>query len=174
MLGLRRTKGEAPDPMSTSGLSEETSTMEFETEAQKACYEKVGPWVRELFGKSASRRDDRPVIRILQGSAYAQVGVFAWGDSDAIITTRAYVVSGAMLTPEMMYYLLRENEGMPFGAFGVDKDGDILFEHSIVGSTCDKKELEASVIAVLRTADEYDDQIVERWGGQRALDQLRE
>ncbi len=148
--------------------------MEFETEAQKACYEKVGPWVRELFGKLASRRDDRPVIRILQGSAYAQVGVFAWGESDAIITTRAYVVSGAMLTPEMMYYLLRENEGMPFGAFGVDKDGDILFEHSIVGSTCDKKELEASVIAVLRTADEYDDQIVERWGGRRALDQLRE
>ncbi len=148
--------------------------MEFETEAQKACHEKVGPWVSELFGQSASPRDDRPVIRILQGPAFAQVGVFAWGESDAIITTRAYVVSGALLTPEMMYYLLRENEGMPFGAFGVDTDGDILFEHSIVGSTCDKKELEASVIAVLRTADEYDDQIVERWGGQRALDQLRE
>jgi hypothetical protein len=29
------------------------------------------------------------------------------------------------------------------------------------------------VIAVARTADEYDDQTVERWGGERALDQIR-
>jgi hypothetical protein len=39
-----------------------------------------------------------------------------------------------------------------------------------VGSTIDKKELEASVIAVLEIADKYDDEIVKRWGGKRALD----
>lgn len=147
--------------------------MEFETQAQKECYEKVLPWVTELFGGSVLRKTEVPVLGIMHGSAFAQIGVFPWGDDDAFITTRAYVVTGADLTPELMRFLLLENTGMRFGAFGVDDVGDIIFEHSIVGSTCDQKELESSVIHVARTADEYDDQIVARWGGERALDQIR-
>ena len=147
--------------------------MEFETQAQKACYEKVAPWVTELFGGSVLRKPDKPIIGVMHGSAFAQVGIFPWGDDDTIITTRAYVVTGTELTPELMRFLLEENAGMRFGAFGVDDEGDIILEHSIVGSTCDQKELESSVIHVARTADEYDDQIVARWGGERALDQIR-
>jgi T3SS (YopN, CesT) and YbjN peptide-binding chaperone 1 len=147
--------------------------MEFETKAQEECYEKVAPWVKELFGGSVLRKPDAPVLGVMQGSAFAQVGVFPWGADDAMITTRSYVVSGAELTSELLLFLLHENAGMRFGAFGVDDDGDIMFEHSIVGSTCDQKELESSVIAVARTADAYDDQIVDRWGGERALDQVR-
>jgi len=147
--------------------------MEFETEAQKECYEKVAPWVKELFGGSVLRKPDRPILGVMHGSAFAQVGVFPWGEDDAIITTRSYVVTGVKLKPELMKFLLQENAGMRFGAFALDDDGDIIFEHSIVGSTCDQRELEESVIAVARTADEYDDQIVSRWGGERALDQIR-
>jgi hypothetical protein len=124
--------------------------MEFETRAQQEIYEKVLPWVAEL-----------------------QIGVFPWSEADAVITTRSYVVTGAELTPELMRYLLTENAGMRFGAFGLDEEGDIIFEHTIVGSTCDQKELESSVVHVARTADDYDDLIVERWGGERALDQVR-
>jgi len=147
--------------------------MEFETAAQRECYERVAPWVKELFGGSVLRKPDKPILGVMHGSAFAQVGVFPWGPDDAIITTRSYVVSGVELTTELLRYLLRENAGQPFGAFGLDDEGDIIFEHSIVGSTCDQRELESSVIAVARTADEYDDQIVERWGGERALDQIR-
>jgi hypothetical protein len=43
-----------------------------------------------------------------------------------------------------------------------------------VGSTCNQKELETSVRAVLEIADRYDDEIVERWGGQRALDWIQQ
>lgn len=147
--------------------------MEFETQAQKACYERIAPWVTDLFGGSVLRKPDKPILGVMHGSAFAQVGVFPWGDGDAIITTRAYVVTGAELTPDLMRFLLEENAGMRFGAFGVDDEGDIIFEHSIVGSTCDQRELESSVIHVARTADEFDDQIVARWGGERALDQIR-
>lgn len=147
--------------------------MEFETEAQKACFEKVAPWIAELFGGSVLRNPDRPVLGVLEGSAFAQVGVFPWGAGDATITTRAWVVTDIELGEELLLFLLRENGGMHFGAFGVDDEGDIFFEHSIVGSTCDRKELESSVVAVLRTADEYDDRIVARWGGRRSLDQIR-
>jgi len=147
--------------------------MEFETEAQRECYEKVAPWVKELFGGSVLRKPDRPVLGVMHGSAFAQVGVFPWGEHDAIITTRSYVVTGVRLKPELMEFLLQENAGMRFGAFALDDEGDIIFEHSIVGSHCDQRQLESSVIAVARTADEYDDQIVSRWGGERALDQIR-
>lgn len=146
--------------------------MEFQSESQRKCYERVTPWLRELFGGTALTRGDRPVVGVAHGSAFAQVGVFPWGD-DAIITTRAYVVAGAELSAELMRFLLHENGGMHFGAFGIDDEGDIFFEHSILGSTCDQKELGTSVVAVVRTADEYDDRIVERWGGRRALDQPR-
>lgn len=146
--------------------------MEFDSEAQRKCFEKIAPWVTELFGGSVLRNPEKPVLGVMEGSAFGQVGVFPWGD-DAMITTRAYVVTGAELKPELLGYLLHENAGMHFGGFGIDDEGDIIFEHSIVGSTCDRKELEASVVAVLKMADDYDDLIVERWGGQRALDQVR-
>jgi hypothetical protein len=147
--------------------------MEFATAAQKACYDKVASWMKELFGELVLMRDDAPVMGVMMGSALATVAVWPWGDDDATITTRAYVVTGAELTPDLMRYLLQKNADMRFGAFGVDKDGDILFEHSIVGSSCDKAELKASVLAVLVTADRYDDEIVARWGGERALDRMR-
>ncbi len=147
--------------------------MDFQTETQRQCFEKVAPWVKEIFGGSVLRKPDKPILGVMHGSAFAQIGVFPWGDDDAIITTRAYVVTGAELSQDLLRFLLKENAGMHFGAFGIDDEGDIIFEHSIVGSTCDQRELEASVIAVARTADDYDDRIVERWGGERALDQVR-
>lgn len=147
--------------------------MEFRTEAQKACYEKIGPWMKELFGEFAMMRNDAPAIAVVIGSAVAQVGVIPWGNDDATINTRAYVVTGLEASSELMHYLLRENDTMRFGAFGLDDDDDVFFEHAVVGSACDKTELKASVMAVVMTADQYDDKIVARWGGQRAIDRMR-
>lgn len=146
--------------------------MEFRTAAQKACYEKITPWMKELFGEFVMFRNDAPAMAVVIGSAVAQVGVIPWGNDDTTINTRAYVVTGAEATPELMHFLLRENDNMRFGAFGLDNDDDVFFEHAIVGSACDKSELKASVMAVVVTADQYDDKIVARWGGQRALDRM--
>ena len=71
---------------------------------------------------------------------------------------------------DLLHYLLRENEQLRFGAFGVDSDNDICYSHTVVGSTIDKEELQACVMAVVAMADKYDDEIVGRWGGQRAID----
>lgn len=146
--------------------------MKFDNAMQESCYDKVAGWMRELYGKFPCAREDLPGLAIFMGSALVEVLVFPWGEDEAIINTRSYVVTGAELSPDLMRYLLRENTVMRFGGFGIDDVGDILFEHTIVGSTCDKKELEASVAAVLEVADEYDDKIVERWGGKRALDRI--
>lgn len=146
--------------------------MEFKTDMQKQVYEKLQGWVKELFGAFARQREDLPAFGIMVGSAYVLVNVVPWGDDDATITTRSYVAFGTELTAELMHYLLRENDRMRFGAFGMDNEGDIFFQHTIVGSTCDKEELRASVMAVVYTADEYDDKIIQKWGGQRAIDRM--
>lgn len=147
--------------------------MKFETAAHQACYEKVVPWLKAMFKELATEREDAPVIDIRVGSAVAHMEVKAWGDDLATITTRSYVVSGADMKPDLLRYLLNENSRMRFGAFSVDDNDNILFEHTIVGTTADRDELQASVMAVVTVADQYDDQIVAGWGGQRALDRMR-
>ncbi|OIP76720.1 MAG: hypothetical protein AUK48_05415 [Oscillatoriales cyanobacterium CG2_30_44_21] len=146
--------------------------MKFQTTAQEACYEKVVTWVQEAFGKYPCARQDMPGLGMFVGSALIEVLVYPWDKDDTVINTRSYVVVGIDLKPDLMRYLLEENAKMIFGAFGISQDSEILFEHSIVGSTCDAKELEASVKAVMEIADEYDDKIVARWGGKRALDRI--
>jgi hypothetical protein len=143
--------------------------MEFLSTAQQECYEKIKPWMHELFGSEVRLLDDMPVFEVTVGSTFAFVQVAPW-QHDATITARAYVVSGSDLKPELLLYLLRENDTMRFGAFGVDEAGDIVFQHAIVGSTCDKNELKATVASVVSIADQYDDRIVEEWGGRRGLD----
>lgn len=147
--------------------------MEFQTEAVKACYEKVSVWLKELFGEMVEAREDFPGFGLAMGSAYCQIAIYPWGDTNSTITCRSYVVTGAETTPELMKYLLRESADLRFGKFGLDEDGDIVFEHTIVGNTVDKEEVRALVRAVIWTADEYDDKIVARFGGERAIDRTR-
>ena len=144
--------------------------MEFKTPAQQAIYEKVGPLMKELFGEMVSTRDDRPTFGVRMGSAWVQTWVSAWGDDDATITTRAWLTTGTELTVDLARYLLNANDEMRFGAFGIDKDGDTFFEHTILGSTATKAELKASLLAVAGTSDDYDDEIVSRFGGIRMAD----
>lgn len=144
--------------------------MEFLSEPQEQVYEKIVPWMRKSFGASLLERDDAPGFHVVIGSAYAVVYVLPWRDDDATVMARSYVVTDIELTPDLLHYLLRENEKLRFGAFAVDRDNDICYSHTIVGSTCDQAELEACVMAVAAMADQYDDEIVGRWGGRRAVD----
>ena len=93
--------------------------------------------------------------------------VIAFGDKVAV-RSMAPVAIGSSLAPEMMKFLLNRNAGFIFGAFGVDPKGTVGFGHTILASSMDVDELGASVRTVLQVADEYDDQIVARWGGKTA------
>jgi hypothetical protein len=139
------------------------------TPAQQSCHTKVSGWIEQLFSQIPWEKLDEPGFGLFLGSAWVEVRILPWKD-DAVINIRSTVVSGAEQTPKLLKFLLRQNAELLFGAFSLDKDGNIQFEHTIVGSTCDINELKTSVLEVLAVADEYDDQIVERWGGDRALD----
>jgi hypothetical protein len=144
--------------------------MNFQHAAQEKVYNQVGSYLKEMFGEMVHARTEFPSYVLPMGSTYANVNVSAWGDDDASINVRAYVILGAEITSELLHFLLRQNDDFRFGAFGLDKDNDIFFEHSIVGSTMDKEELRASVMAVVTTADRFDDEIQRKWGGRRMTD----
>lgn len=143
--------------------------MEFKTQAQQDSFKKVRDWMDELFSHIPWEVLDEPGVGLFMGSAWVEVRLYPWNE-DSVINIRSTVVSEAKLDATLQNFLLRENAELRFGAFSLNEAGDILFEHTIVGSTCDPQELEASVMAVLQAADDYDDQIVSRWGGKRALD----
>lgn len=147
--------------------------MQFKTRAQEATYKKTEQMLRQLFGEMIHVVQEAPMFVIPSGTTLTHIIVSPWGERDATITVRAYVTFGSDLAPDLLHFLLRQNDTMRFGAFGIDADGDIFFEHTIVGSTCDKEELRASVMAVAQTADLYDEQIMQKWGGMRAIDRAK-
>ncbi|MEB3280867.1 MAG: YbjN domain-containing protein [Lyngbya sp.] len=144
--------------------------MKFKTEAQQECYEKILHWMDDLFEDYPWEKLDEPGFGLFLGSAWVEVIINPWEEDETVIKTLSKVVIDAKITPELASFLLQANSEMMFGAFSINKAGEILFSHSIVGSTCDPEELEASVLTVLEVSDEYDDQIIQMWGGKRALD----
>lgn len=147
--------------------------MKFENAAQKQTYDKVAKWLQELWGEKPKASSRVPIFSVHAGSAVIQVSVKPLGEDDCYVVAISWVVRDVELEPDLMEYLLRENDHVKFGGFGVDDDDDIFFRHAIVGSTIDKKELEMLVVAVAITADEYDDKIIERWGGQSGVDHMK-
>lgn len=146
--------------------------MQFSTDLQKATYERVLGFMKEIFGESAASAGDFPMISVMLGSAVTLVSVLPLREDEVVVTTRAIVVSRPVVTPELAVFLLRANSSMMFGAFSLSPRGDVMLEHNIIGSAIDKDELRVSILTVARVADDYDDLIVARWGGERALDKI--
>ena len=137
---------------------------------QEQVHQRVAAWTKELFGEAATPLPDDARYRVRFGSAFVDVSVAPWGDKEAIVVARAPVVAGAAVDAELMRHLLHKNCETRFGAFGIGDDGEIELRYAIVGSTCQKEELKASVQYLMLAADLSDDEIVRRWGGLRARD----
>jgi hypothetical protein len=146
--------------------------MKFITSVQQACYEKIEPWIAEICQDQYIPPINIPIFIVPVGSATAMIEVLPWGIDESVISAWSYVVTGANITPELMRFLLDQNFDLHFGAFSLDKDGDIRFQASLIGSSCDQNELQTSLTAVLEVADEYDDRIIQTWGGKRASDRM--
>ena len=143
--------------------------MEFRNEMQKNVYVMVASWFEpDVQAGAIERNAERPSFVVRNGSTAMTISVMPYGDDEAVINVCGWVVKGAKVSPELMQFLLNTNRDLYFGAFGLDTKNDfVTFEHSIIGSTCDKKELYTSMQAVISTADKYDDAIVEKFGGAR-------
>jgi hypothetical protein len=131
---------------------------------------------RTLQHSPAYRKVDDSLYVIKQGSAYVMINVLAWGKNKAMVRCTAQLVKGVEMDADLATQLLELNAHLHFGAFAWDADAEaILFSHTMLGgTTLDPEEVMATLSDVALIADEYDDKLMKRYGGQRMLDLLEE
>ncbi|MFH1132231.1 MAG: hypothetical protein V1754_12915 [Pseudomonadota bacterium] len=131
---------------------------------------------RTIGNNRAYRKVDEKMYVIKQGSSYVMINVVPLGTDRAIVRCVAQLVKGVRMDQDLSVQLLSLNAVLRFGAFGFVKEGNlVLFLHSILGGeTLDSEELLATIRDVALIADDWDDKIIERFGGQTMQDLLEE
>jgi hypothetical protein len=129
-----------------------------------------------LEGNKAYRKVEDKLYVVKQGSSYVMINVVPWGEDRAIVRCVAQLVKGVRMEKGLAVQLLQLNSILRFGAFAYVNDGNlVLFLHSILGGqTLDTTELLATIRDVALIADDWDDKIIDRFGGQRMQDLLEE
>lgn len=75
------------------------------------------------------------------------------------------------VSSKLTTYLLTKNLEFVFGAFALDVDrGAVWFTHNLLGEFAAPEEFEATLAAVSQTADEYDREIKQLFGGRLYTD----
>ena len=92
----------------------------------------------------------------------------AWiPDGPSVVRVFAITNVDVPITAELTAYLLTTNLEFVFGAFALDvSNGAVWFNHNLLGDHTSPEELEATIGAVAQTADRYDDEIKNRFGGR--------
>jgi hypothetical protein len=131
---------------------------------------------RTLGQNHAYKKIDDNLYTVKQGSAFVMVNVVPWGHDRALVRVVAQLVKGVRMDGGLAIELLKLNSHLRFGAFAYDEEAEsVLFLHSILGGdTLDPEELMATVRDVAVIADEYDDRIIAKYGGQTMLELLEE
>jgi len=143
----------------------------FQTEAQKDCYQKVANWLAE-YDSVTKPVPQTPIFSLQLGSATALIDISPFGEQESAISIWSYVATEVEISDDLLLFLLKQNDIFRFGGFSMADDGDIRFHVTLLGSSCQQNEFKLALTEVLESADRYDDQIVQRWGGRRATDDL--
>ena len=133
--------------------------------------------IEETLGSNkAYRKVEDKMFVVKQGSSYVIITVVPWGPDRAIVRCVAQLVQGVRMDPNLALQLLALNAVLRFGAFAYVREGElVLFLHSILGGeTLDADELTSTIRDVAMIADDWDDKIVDRFGGSRMQDLLEE
>ena len=133
--------------------------------------------IEKALGKSpAFKKVDEGLYVVKQGSSLVMINVLAWNPDRAVVRCVAQLVKGVTMEVPLAMQLLEMNAQLRFGAFAYVPTGEvIIFCHTLLGGpTLDAEQLTATVRDVAIIADEYDDRIAARYGGQTMQDLLEE
>lgn len=117
---------------------------------------------------------DEESFIVSKGSTQVMVKAENITEDHVVIDLVSHVVKDANVDEQLKNFLLRANSELKFGAFGLLFDDTIIFQHTILANDFSENDLTSSINAVVSVADYYDDMIVEKAGGKRALDNLEE
>ncbi len=146
--------------------------MQFEHAHHEEIHTKVGEILSELFDEPFLDEETWHFY-VGYGSTVIEVSVEPYGPEETTVEMTAYCVQGVGLQEDLLLGLLELNHEQPVGAFSL-VGSDIFFSQSIFGRSLNRKNLLGTIAAVANISDEYDDRIVEKYGGQTALDRIRD
>ena len=147
--------------------------MKFEHTDHKEVHEKVRLYLSELFDDSPHADEESGHFYVRYGSTVLEISVEPHGKEEIMVVIMAYCVQGVDPREELLLGLLELNHSLSFGAFSL-VGNDIFFQYALFGHTLERSNLLNAVSSVANISDEYDDQIVKKYGGQRALDRIRD
>ena len=143
----------------------------FHTQCQEEVYRQVKQYLDELVDEHFDDAEHCDFY-LKYGSTVLEISIEPYEEDDAVIEVLAFCVQGVEPTFDLMQELLRLNSEVLLGGFS--KDGrDIFFSHSFLGRRLRPEQLIASLDTVASISDEYDEQLVEAYGGETALERLR-
>jgi hypothetical protein len=148
-----------------------TRTKQFHTQCQEEVYRQVKTYLDELVEEHFDDADHCDFY-LKYGSTVLEISIHAYEEDDAVIEVLAFCVQGVEPTFELMNELLRLNAEVPLGAFSMVGQ-DIFYSHAFLGRRLRPEQLIASLDSVASISDLYDERLVSRYGGETALERLR-
>lgn len=146
--------------------------MEFAHAAHRDTHSRVEEYLGELFEDPYLDRETAHFY-VRYGTTVLEIAVDPYGPEDTMVQVMAYCVQGVRLEPDLLLGMLELNHHLAFGAFSV-VGRDIFLSHTLFGRGLERAALLSAIAAVANTSDEYDDRIVAKYGGQTALDRIRD
>lgn len=143
----------------------------FHTQCQEEVYRQVKQYLDELVDEHFDDAEHCDFY-LKYGSTVLEISIEPYEEDDAVIEVLAFCVQGVEPTFDLTQELLRLNAEVLLGAFSMD-GRDIFFSHSFLGRRLRPEQLIASLDTVASISDEYDEQLVEAYGGETALERLR-
>lgn len=144
----------------------------FEHEFQEETFTKVKEYLGELFDEPYhDPENDHFYVRY--GTTVLEIAVEAYGSEEAVVSIMSYCVQDVELDEELMLGLLELNHQLPCGSFSV-VGNDIFFAYSLFGRSLEPRDLLRAITSVATVADDYDDRIVAKYGGQTALEKIQD
>ena len=146
--------------------------MQFANDNQADTFKAVKVYLSELFDADTFNEDEGHFY-VSYGSTVLEISVEPYGPEEAMVIVMAYCVQGVEVDEDLLLGLLELNHTLPFGAFSL-VGSDLFLSYGIFGRTLERSTLLNAIAAVANTSDDYDDRIVAKYGGERALDRIRQ
>jgi len=146
--------------------------MRFEHEVHEETFHKLREYLNELFDEPFhDPESDHFYVRY--GSTVLEISVEPYGPEEAMVLIMSYCVQDVEIAEDLLLGLLELNHQMSCGAFSL-VGNDIFYAHSLFGRSLDPRDLLRAITVVATVADDYDDRIVARYGGQTALERIQD
>lgn len=148
-----------------------TRDKQFHSQCQEEVYRQVKAYLDELVDEHFDDAEHCDFY-LKYGSTVLEISIGPYEEDDAVVEVLAFCVQGVEPSFELMQELLKLNSEVPLGAFSM-VGNDIFYSHSFLGRRLRPEQLIASLDSVASIADDYDEHLVKRYGGETALERLR-